>query len=314
MTLIPPAHAFRAHGTQRHVSHSSGRRHDASPQNASSGQKVLTVATLNCENVFLGPPDPGQDTESQPPKSPAAMASVARAIVNTGADVIALQEIHDKKALDTLVDTYMTGNPYPHRVLVPGNDGRGINVAVLSKYPITRVESNAGDRFPVGRRKEGFARDFLETTIKVSDRFEFVLGTAHLKSHGGGWEADRKRLAEGRHIRKLLVEEMERYPQRGYIIAGDLNDTEKSPPVKAIVGKGPSRLYDPLQGTREISHPPTNRRIDYLLMSDNMRQIYVDDSAEVRKDPEAEEGTDHRAVIAKFEIPGDTALRTRSRR
>ena len=67
-----------------------------------------------------------------------------------------------------------------------GNDKRGINVAVLSKYPITNVVSNASNRFPVDGKSEGFSRDFLEATVKVSDQFEFTLGTTHLKAQSGG--------------------------------------------------------------------------------------------------------------------------------
>jgi hypothetical protein len=36
--------------------------------------------------------------------------------------------------------------PYPHRVCLPGNDGRGLDVAVMSRRPLGTVASHAGMR------------------------------------------------------------------------------------------------------------------------------------------------------------------------
>lgn len=271
----------------------------ASPQ---AQDDTITVATFNAENVFLVP-TMGRDGKMDPPKSPEEMAAVARVIERTQADVVALQEINDKNALDTLVDKYMTGNPYPYRVLVPGNDQRGINVAVISKFPITNVESNADDTFDVGGKKGSFSRDFLEATIKVNDGFEFTIGTTHLKAHAGGQNADNKRLGEGRQIHKILAEQMKAYPQKRYVVCGDFNDTAESPAVRAITAKGQeAALFDPLAGSSDISHPVTNRRIDFLLLSEGMKQSYVPNSAQIVHDPDAEKASDHLPVVARFRV------------
>jgi endonuclease/exonuclease/phosphatase family metal-dependent hydrolase len=298
MSLVVGARSFhRAHGARQPRSSQSG---PSVPHGAEPG--TITVATFNCENVFVGPPEPGHTSHDQPPKSAAAIAAAARVIVDTGADVIALQEVHDKKALDALTGQ-MKGNPYPYQVLVPGNDHRGINVAVLSKYPVTQVVSNASDRFEVDGHQDGFCRDFLEATVKVSDHFEFTLGTTHLKAQAGGQAADHKRLAEGREIHRIVADELARYPGRNYVVCGDFNDTERSPAVRAVLGDGPSELYNPLNGSHEISHPVTHRRIDFLLLSNGMKQAYVPDSEHVMPDPNAAEASDHLPVVARFRIP-----------
>lgn len=263
---------------------------------------TITVATFNCENVFIGPPEPGHDQHDQPTKSPEAIAAAARVLGDLGADVVACQEVHDKKGLDAIADQ-VPGNPYKYRVLVPGNDERGINVAVLSKYPVTNVVTNAANRFNVGGKQEGFSRDFLEATIKVNDKFEFVMGTTHLKSHSGGQAANDKRLGEGREIHRILADELAKFPERRFIVCGDMNDMEDAPSMKAIIGNGPAELYNPLQGSHEISHPVTHRRIDFLLLSDNMKKAYVDDSEHVINDPNAAQASDHRPIIARFKIP-----------
>lgn len=265
---------------------------------------TITVATFNCENVFLGPPDPGHDAHDQPPKPEAALAAVGRVLQNTRADVVAVQEVHDKKALDALVDKYMTGNPYPYRVIVPGNDSRGINVAILSKYPIVDVHSNVGETFDVNGRKQHFSRDFLEATVRVKDGFDFTIGTTHLKAQAGGQAADDKRLGEGKEIHKILTERMAAYPGRRYVVCGDFNDVESSPAVRAVKGHDgdAARLYDPLAGSSEISHPATHRRIDFLLLSDGMKDAYIEGSEHVVNDPDAAKGSDHLPVVAQFRV------------
>lgn len=300
-----PSYRVQSHGAvPRDAARLSGSA-DATASPSASPQAqgdTITVATFNAENVFLVP-TMGRDGKMEPPKSPEEMAAVARVIQHTGADVVALQEINDKNALDTLVDKYMTGNPYPYRVLVPGNDQRGINVAVLSKFPITNVESNAGDSFDIGGKQGSFSRDFLEATIKVNDNFEFTIGTTHLKAQAGGHAADEKRLGEGRQIHKILVDHMKSFPQKRYVVCGDFNDTAESPAVRAITAKGQNaELFDPLAGSSDVSHPVTNRRIDFLLLSDGMKQAYVPSSAQIVHDPDAEKASDHLPVVARFRI------------
>ena len=49
-------------------------------------------------------------------------------------DVLALQEVENIKVLNRLADAF--GDAYPTRVLIPGRDRRGINVALLSRLPL----------------------------------------------------------------------------------------------------------------------------------------------------------------------------------
>lgn len=262
--------------------------------------REISVATYNCENVFVGAPQSGQG--DQPIKSPASLAALSQVIGDTHADVIALQEVHDGCALDAMLAGLPPGT-YPYRALVPGNDPRGINVAVLSRFPITNVVSHAGDRFPAGNRVESFARDFLEATIQIDGENEFVIGTTHLKSHAGGHVADARRLAEGRRIHDILADELTAVPGRRYIVCGDFNDTEDAPAVRAVMGNGgPAGLYDPLAGTGEQSHPATHRRIDFLLLNHEMRAAYVADSEHVFLDPAEPLASDHRPLVARFRM------------
>ena len=70
----------------------------------------------------------------------------AKVMAAAQADVIALQEVFDAESLDFFHDQFLlkAGSPlYPARTCLPGNDGRGLDVAVLSKVAPLSVKSHA---------------------------------------------------------------------------------------------------------------------------------------------------------------------------
>ena len=69
----------------------------------------------------------------------------AAVLRDVNADVVALQEVFDRESLDHFHDRFLlpTGTaPYPYRICLPGNDGRGNDVAVLSRIAPDAVESH----------------------------------------------------------------------------------------------------------------------------------------------------------------------------
>ncbi len=71
------------------------------------------------------------------------MQMAALAIAETGADIVCLQEVENIAALKAFEYGYlfkMVGSGYRNKFLVEGNDGRGIDVAVM-----TREETADGD-------------------------------------------------------------------------------------------------------------------------------------------------------------------------
>jgi len=60
----------------------------------------------------------------------------AKAISETKADVIALQEVESLAALRRFRNDYLKRRGYDHVIVLDGNDPRFIDVAVMSKYPI----------------------------------------------------------------------------------------------------------------------------------------------------------------------------------
>ena len=62
------------------------------------------------------------------------------------ADVVALQEVFDRATLDHFHDAVLVpagAAPYPYRICLPGNDGRGLDVALMSRRVVDAVGSHA---------------------------------------------------------------------------------------------------------------------------------------------------------------------------
>lgn len=271
---------------------------------------TLRVATYNVKNLFDAVDDPDHADETTPPKPVGEQLAAAASLRAVEADVVALQEVENREVLDEWVDTYLRGL-YPYRVLIEGNDPRGIDVAVLSRYPVTGVESHRDREFsvPGEERKGRLQRDMLRVDLDVRGH-PFSVYTVHLKSHGGGDRADRQRLGEARAMREILSEDMREYPRRDFVVMGDFNDTPESPAMQVFFAgeEAGFHLHDVLEGRplqERYTHPSdrpdwTPRQIDYIMVPHHLRARVT--GARVHRLPFSAMGSDH------FIVSADVAL------
>jgi endonuclease/exonuclease/phosphatase family metal-dependent hydrolase len=74
----------------------------------------------------------------------------ALAIRDGAADVVCLQEVESMRGLRAFQERYlrrMADIDYPHSVLIEGNDGRHIDVAVMSRFPLERIVTHQALRW-----------------------------------------------------------------------------------------------------------------------------------------------------------------------
>lgn len=160
----------------------------------------------------------------------------AALIRDAQADVIALQEVFDIETLDHFHDRYLVplGARYPHRVCLPGNDGRGLDLALLSRIAPRRVTSNAH----LTPREIGLDPSLgLDADVPVFRRDCLIVELAgitlfvcHFKApypdDTGAWATRRAEALALRH----LIERRFDDPARGaWLILGDLNDPRDAP-------------------------------------------------------------------------------------
>lgn len=250
----------------------------------------LRVATFNTENLLStlptrfedGSPRWGgplrylkRDRLAAPEALAEALALVAEdeqrrlgalLIASLDADVICLQEVESEPVLRQFRNEYLdplTGGAHRHLKLMEGNDGRGIDVAVLSRLPLENVRNHVDLRF--GEVEGAFSPELARTvdryrdgphgpaTVRYPSPGDFVfrrgclavdvappggravsIYVAHLKSMGTtlgpSFASDRDytaplRRAEALAIRRLVRERFGRGAADAlYVIAGDLND------------------------------------------------------------------------------------------
>ncbi len=297
---------------------------------------VMRVATYNIRNLFDGIANP---VARNVQLSPMAMAEAAAegaekakpekelqalsaSFHDINPDIVGLQEVENKSVLTSFRDRYLNDMGYKEVVLIEGNDERGIDVALLSRYPVTSVKSHKDVRFNVaGQGSQGFSRDLLQVRIQAPN-YPVTVFVAHLKSQHGAAQADAKRRAEAEAANRIISEFQKANPRENVIVMGDFNDqyntAEIAPLVSPQSGLGLTDIIHTELGAGETVftyHPQKFRsRIDYMLLNDSMKREYMPQSVRLHK-PFKEgdtwkklyfyDASDHIPVTLDFDISQD---------
>lgn len=161
------------------------------------------------------------------------------------ADLVSLQEVFNRETLDYFHDKILVPSgvpPYPHRVCLPGNDGRGLDVAVMSRLPIHDVTSHAAET-PVSLGLEAsdavspgdriFRRDCL--AVSVGRLTAFV---CHFKAPYPDTDSVFEiRRMEALAVRRLIERRFETPAESLWLIVGDLNEpaVAETDPARSIM-------------------------------------------------------------------------------
>jgi endonuclease/exonuclease/phosphatase family metal-dependent hydrolase len=71
------------------------------------------------------------------------LINISRVIKAANPDILVLQEIENKNVLNKLVTRGLKGQGYQFQVLIEGDDSRGIDVAILSRYPLQKAKHHS---------------------------------------------------------------------------------------------------------------------------------------------------------------------------
>ena len=199
-----------------------------------------------------------------------AMQLTALAIADTRADILCLQEVENLEALKAFEYGYlfkMVGRGYRHKYLIEGNDGRGIDVAVM-----TRDETATGEKIEfIGMKSHAhvtfkdfglhtkllgerglkpndkiFKRDCLEIDFKIGGK-HLTLFVVHFKSMSSGRDGIDGRTwtmpireAEAKAVRMIIENRFgkDQTDSKRWMICGDMNDYRSRILVKGERHKG----------------------------------------------------------------------------
>lgn len=209
--------------------------------------------------------------------------NTAKVLKSVKADIACVVEADNRPNLKQF-DTDMLRSRYRYEMLLDGNDRRGIDVGVYSRYPLGVIHTHMFDGTSASKT---FSRDCPEYELKPPNSPSLYLLCNHLKSKGYGAaaasNARRKRQATA------IAEILDRYDLRNdwVVIAGDLNDTPESAPLRPLLKK--RNLYDVLEwkwpnepAKRWTYHYRRCEQIDYLLVSKPLRNRLLDAGVERR--------------------------------
>jgi endonuclease/exonuclease/phosphatase family metal-dependent hydrolase len=248
----------------------------AAPADPPAGKKTLRVLTYNIHH--------GEGTDGK-----LDLARVAKVIAAAEPDLVAVQEVDRKAARTGRVDQAaelgkLTGL---HAEFARAIDLQGgeYGQAVLSRFPvkIAKVHPLPG--------KKG-----QETRIVVEARVEPGGGRPALTFLATHFQHDD---AATRKEQAAKLNELFGTADRPLILAGDLNATPDSEPMKLIAEKW-SYATAPGKGLFTIPAGEPRRQIDYVLFRPAGRFRVVE--AKVIAEPVA---SDHRPVLAVLEWAGD---------
>jgi endonuclease/exonuclease/phosphatase family metal-dependent hydrolase len=177
------------------------------------------------------------------------LQNTGRVIAEVNADILVVVEVDNRIALTRFNNQVVTAQlaqkglrPYAHNMLIDGNDERGIDVGILSRFPITSMRSHIDERLP-GGTKPVFARDCPEYYLDVENGKTFVLLANHFSSQGGGKAAAAWRGQQAARVRDLYQGLVGTFPN--IAVLGDLNaPPAEKPKVSLAPLLGNTNLQD----------------------------------------------------------------------
>jgi len=276
-----------------------------SPEGRPATDDTFTLATYNVKNLF---DDKDQNPELGTTEKPAhELEALARSMERSGADVFTLQEVENLSVLQEFLERYLP-DQFQEVVLVEGNDRRGIDVAVISKFPVTSVVSHKDNQFPLADNSgtTSFNRDLLRVDLDIKGT-PFSVYTSHFKSKRGGPRGDNERIAEAQETRRILAQEMNPYSHHNFVVTGDLNDTPDSETLKVLTEpwQGQEPLHDSLEGQPESQRKtfPSKKpkeQIDHILLPEHMKDNLIESG--VYRDQHSRDASDHLMITARFRL------------
>lgn len=147
----------------------------------------------------------------------------APAIENTGriinelkADLLCLVEVESRPVLRRFNETQLKEAPYPHAMLIDGNDERGIDVGMLSRRPLLGLRSHMDDLEPA------------QCEIDVPGTHHLWVLVNHSKSRG--YESKKANDARRRRQAETVATILRQFDLRKQfvIVAGDFNKLPSS--------------------------------------------------------------------------------------
>ncbi len=277
---------------------------------------AIRLATYNVLNLFDEHDDPtltGRNDDMSSVKPEREKIAVADTLRRLDADIVALQEIESFQALVEFRDAYLQGMGYDYVASIDAGDDRGIEQAVLSRFPLR--EATVFPFMPLGgvhpekygNEKNWYAGEPIEcrrsplqvvVTVPSTDGaqpYELTLFVVHHKS---GTYNDYWREKESARFAAMINDLQTANRGRNIAVLGDFNAQPKDESVKtyATVAGMTDIFPDRSPGDPATLTHESDRTIDMIWVNDALSRDLVAGSAFVLGTPHRPAGADWRTV------------------
>ncbi len=274
---------------------------------SSKPPQTWTLASYNVQDLFDTSDDPNsQDGRPAENRLRNKLTRLRRVLQILDADVVGLMEVETLGVL-TRLNLALGAAAYAEAVLLEGNDPeRGIDVALLSRFPVLQIQSHTADTYETadGQTERVFSRDCLECHLKLPSGETLVVLVNHFKSkRGGEIESEPLRTAQAVRVHEIAEHLRANYPLVAVI--GDLNDTAESQTLQPLLSGPLTDLLArdiPAPNNYSFVHRGEAERIDYLLASPDLTDRFVPNSALLLHGGWARRASDHAPARAAFAL------------
>jgi len=250
----------------------------------------LRIGTFNVENLFarfrfasrLGPDEiqdiiasgwQAEQTLFEPfdPEHRNLTAAVIRAI---DADILGLQEVENHETLRRFNRAFLEDMGYRFSLCIDGNDSRGIDVALLSRFPLGCIRTHQFQRQDQNPLEPVFARDCLEVDIRLPGNIVMTVYVNHFKSIAHDRDTTMaKRQRQAGAVASIIRERFGDSPGGGrWVVLGDLNDYPPSEGLAPLIEQPwtenvVARLPAGQRWTHHYARADEVHQLDYILPS-----------------------------------------------
>ncbi len=271
----------------------------------------IRIVNWNCHNFFndkVDSPEITGETVLSTADYDKKLSEIAGVLSGLKPDIAMLEEVENEHVTDDLAAKL---GGYPNRATTQGNDLRGVDIAILSRFPIDKLVSHKGDYFQASTdptRTFVYARDLMEVHLTINGRHVVLLGV-HLKAFSDA-TSQLKRLAEAEHTRQIAAQIASHDPTAAVIVLGDFNSTPGSAPMNAMVGAAPDQyatVGDLIPTAQRYSFIYSGQRelIDNQVMNakaDSLLDGTYPDAVSILHTSATAAASDHDPMLATYDI------------
>lgn len=284
------------------------------------GQHLVRFCSYNLKNWLTMDRFNGRKTVPMAPKPEQEKSALVDIITAIHPNILGVCEIGDDKDLIDLQQRLRAkGFSFDHVETAHGGDGTR-RLALLSRYPIVRRDSQTNLEYQIGGLTLPFQRGILDATLQISEHFQLRCVGVHLKSKRDVPEADQAlmRRNEAHLLRRHLDTVFAGNPAASVLLYGDFNEHRNEPAIDEIIGPRASagtltevKIWD-FDGevwTHFWDAADVYSRFDYFFVSKALRPRIDFTRSFVYSKRTFHRASDHRPIVISFKSdpPSGTA-------